>query len=277
MLKKYLDYIKIENMLFDLPFILAGMLIASHYIHYIKFLLILIAGASARTSAMSINRIIGKKYDMINPRKKDWALVSGNIKMKDAILFTLIFIVIFEICTFLLNYLVFYLSFFVVIMFIIDPFLKRYTAIRHIFMGGIIGLGVIGGYLAVKPAFTYNPLIYIISVSVALWVAGFDIIYTIQDIEYDKINGLKTIVNTYGIKNGVYASDLFHISSAVLFFISGIIINSLYYYTALLIIYTIMIKEHLIIRNDINKIMTFFRLNSFIGIVFLIGIALSLR
>ena len=134
-----------EHTVFDLPFIFAGALIASNgIIEMYKFFIILFVAISARGAAMSINRILGLKYDITNPRKRNWALVTGEINLRQAIAFTLILVFIFEGLTYLLNNLVFMLSPIVLIFFIADPLMKRVTSLRHLFMGFTIGLGIIG-------------------------------------------------------------------------------------------------------------------------------------
>ncbi len=267
-----------EHTVFDLPFIFAGALIASKgIIEIFKFLIILFVAVSARGAAMSINRILGKKYDVTNPRKKDWALVTGEITMKQAITFTVILIIIFETLTYILNNIVFILSPIVLIFFIADPLMKRITSLRHIFMGFAIGLGIIGGYLAINPAFP-PPIIYLMVAGSTFWIAGFDIIYTIPDEVYDKKNGLKTIISKYGVKKGLIISGLFHGLTIIFFVYIAFIVDSIYYVIALIPIIFLIIYEHIAIRGitteNIKK--AFFNPNSVIGFIFLIGIYLSL-
>ncbi len=179
----FADYIKLEHTVFDLPFIFSGYAIAAGTsIYPIKILLILVAAVTARASAMSINRIEGLKYDSINPRKREWALVSGKLKLRNAIFLTVALIVIFEVSSFLLNTFVLMLSPVVLFLFITDPMLKKYTEWRHIYMGSVIGVGVLAGYLSVIPAFPASPEIYFLFMASSLWIGGFDMIYVIPDV-----------------------------------------------------------------------------------------------
>ncbi|MEM0133439.1 UbiA-like polyprenyltransferase [Acidiplasma sp.] len=277
-LKTLFEYVKMEHTVFDLPFIFAGALIASNgIIEMYKFFIILFVAISARGAAMSINRILGLKYDITNPRKRNWALVTGEINLRQAIAFTLILVFIFEGLTYLLNNLVFMLSPIVLIFFIADPLMKRVTSLRHLFMGFTIGLGIIGGYLAVNPNFP-PAIIYLMVAGSTFWIAGFDIIYTIPDEVYDKKNGLKTIIVKYGVKKGLIISWVFHIFTIIFFIYIAFIVHSIYYILALIPIIILILYEHVAIHGttpeNVRKV--FFNPNSIIGFLFLIGIYISL-
>lgn len=279
-LREIIDYIKLEHTVFDLPFVFSGAVVASgtHY-DWFKFLLILIATTSARAAAMSINRIEGKKYDVINPRKKNWSLVRGSMSGRAAILLTVFFIAVFEISTYLLNTLVLILSPVVMFLFVTDPFLKKVTRWRHIYMGTTIGVGVLAGYLAITPVFPSNPTIYLIFIASSLWIAGFDMIYVIPDIEFDRQNGLKTVMTEYPIRTGLWISVAMH---AITFAALALLIfyfTTIYYAAALVIILALIVYQHIIVKPDDPKSirMSFLGANSFIGIIFLISIVLSLN
>ncbi len=249
------------------------MIASNGNVEIIKYFLILFVAITARGAAMSINRITGKKYDMVNPRKKSWALVTGELKKKDAIIFTTILIILFEVFTYMLNNIVFILSPIVLAFFIVDPLLKRVTCLRHLFMGFTIGLGIIGGFLAITPVFP--PLIiYLIVAASTFWIAGFDIIYTIPDRIYDKENGLKTIIVKYGMRKGLIVSIIFHLLTIVFFISIAFIVNSIYYVVSLIPIIFLIIYGHIGINGDdaVSIRKAFFNTNSLIGLIFLLGI-----
>ena len=275
--REFVDFIKLEHTVFDLPFIYAGAIIASAgSYHFLKYIIILITATSARGAGMSINRILGLRYDKINPRKRDWSLVKGTMKLRTAYLFTAILIAIFEISTYLLNDVVLYLSPVVILFFIADPLLKRVTAWRHLFMGFTIGLGVLGGFLAITPVFP--PLIIYITVLIStFWIAGFDIIYTIPDMDYDRKNNLKTLNVRFGLRKGMAISYIFHIFTILLFVFIAFLVRNIYYDFLLIPIIGLILYEHIIINpSNIKTIrMSFFNANSFIGIIFLIGMIIS--
>ena len=275
--RELVDFIKLEHTVFDLPFIYAGAIIASGgSYHILKYIIILITATSARGAGMSINRIMGLRYDKINPRKKDWSLVKGTMKLQSAYIFTGILIAVFEISTYLLNDVVFYLSPVVILFFIADPLLKRVTPWRHLFMGFTIGLGVLGGFLAITPVFP--PLIIYITVLIStFWIAGFDIIYTIPDMDYDRKNNLKTLNVRFGLRKGMTISYIFHIFTIALFIFIAFLVKNIYYDFLLIPIIGLILYEHIIVNpSNIKTIrMSFFNANSFIGIIFLIGMIIS--
>jgi len=269
------ELIKFEHTVFDLPFVWSGAVIASagNY-DLIKFVLITLAAVFARATAMTLNRIIGRKYDMINPRKKRWPLVTGALKTSTAVQLTIIFAALFEISAFLINRFVLYLSPIVLVLFLSDPVLKKYTPWRHFYMGSIIGIGVLGGYVSILPGIPTTPEIYIVFVAASLWISGFDIIYTIPDRETDEKNGLKTLVTRYGIGKSVTISSVVHFFTALAFVSLVLYIHSIFYYIILAVILFLIIIQHLTLKPDDPKSIRFSFLgaNSFIGFLFLISL-----
>ncbi|EQB66690.1 MAG: prenyltransferase [Thermoplasmatales archaeon E-plasma] len=277
--KEIADYIKLEHTVFDVPFIVSGSFIAANgYPGTLVLILVILAGSFARATGMSINRILGRKYDIINPRKKDWALVKGSFTVNKAIGFTVISAFLFETCAFFLNRLVFELSPIVLALFIIDPLLKKITMLRHFFMGLVIGVGVMAGYLAVNPSFPAIPEIYILILATGLWIAGFDMIYTIPDIKYDRQNGLKTVMSKSGIKKGIHYSESVHAVTGALFLSIAFFIKSYIYLAAATVIIILIIYQHVILKPDDPKSIrvSFLNSNSFIGFIFLAGVILSI-
>lgn len=272
------DFIKLEHTVFDLPFVFSGAVLASNGTYnYFKLALILIATTFARATAMSVNRIEGLKFDRINPRKKDWLLVSGKMKLGTALAMTLGFGAVFEISAYLLNTFVFLLSPIVLLMFVTDPFLKRVTPWRHIYMGLTIGVGVLAGYLAITPAFPTTLPLYLIFVASSLWIAGFDMIYTIPDVETDKTQGLRTVMTDFGIKRGLLLSNLVHGLTFTFFLLLGFYLNSIFYYLSLIPISILIFYQHYIVDPDDPRSIkvSFQNSNTFIGFIFLIGLLLA--
>lgn len=277
-IREIVDYIKLEHTVFDLPFVFSGAVLASggHY-DYVKLLLILVATTFARATAMSVNRIEGLNYDRNNPRKKDWMLVSGKMKVRTAIILTLAFGAIFELATFLLNTFVFILSPIVLFLFVTDPYLKRITPWRHLYMGLTIGVGVLAGYLAITPAFPTTWPLYLIFMASSLWIAGFDMIYTIPDMEHDRILGLRTVMTDFGIKKGLLLSNLVHALTFVFFLVLGFYLHSLFYFLSLIPISMLIFYQHYIVNPDDPRSIkvSFQNSNTFIGFIFLVGILLA--
>lgn len=277
-IKEVVDYIKLEHTVFDLPFIFSGAVIASagHY-DVFKYVLILIAGTSARAAGMSLNRIEGRKFDESNPRKKEWALVRGGLSIKQALTLTIVFALIFEISAYLLNTLVLLLSPIVFFMFVTDPLLKRVTVWRHIYMGAAIGVGVLGGYLAISPAFPSVPTVYLIFIASSFWIAGFDMIYVIPDIEHDRKIGMRTVMTKYGTETGLRLSVIMHVISFGAMLGVAYYVHTIPYYAVLVPIFILMVIQHRIVDPDKPETIraSFFGANSFIGLLFLLGLVLS--
>lgn len=264
--------------MFDIPFIVAGSFIAAGGWPGLRvIILVILAGTLARATGMSINRIMGRKYDVTNPRKKTWGMVTGKISGKSAIAFTIVTAGVFELCTFFLNTLVLELSPIVLGMFILDPLLKRVTAWRHLFMGFTIGVGVMAGYLAYLPVFPSKPEIYLLVAATSFWIGGFDMVYTVPDRTFDLANGLKTVMTRFGINKGLIISDIFHIVTLALFTILILYIRSWFYIAALIIFYVLITYQHIIVKPDDPRSIrvSFLNSNSFIGFTFLIALILT--
>lgn len=277
-LMEIVDYIKLEHTVFDLPFVFSGAVLASAGSYdYVKLLLILVATTFARATAMSVNRIEGLKFDRINPRKRDWLLVAGRMRVRTAIILTIVFGTVFELSAYLLNTFVFMLSPIVLFMFVTDPFLKRITPWRHLYMGLTIGVGVLAGYLAITPAFPTTLPLYLIFLASSLWIAGFDMIYTIPDMEHDKILGLRTVMTDFGIKRGLLLSNLIHAVTFTFFLLLGFYLRSIFYFLSLIPISILIFYQHYIVNPDDPRSIkvSFQNSNTFIGFIFLIGVLLS--
>lgn len=276
-IREITDFIKLEHTIFDLPFVISGALLAAGPVFLpVKYVLILVAATTARATGMSINRLLGRRYDVINPRKKQWSLVKGSMSVRKALTITIISAVIFEASAFLLNTFVFILSPVVLFLFVTDPLLKRVTPWRHVYMGSVIGVGVLAGYLSVIPAFPSGPELYILFAATSLWIAGFDMIYVIPDVPFDKVNNLKTVMTEYGIDEGLRISTAVHAVTIVLFLSMGLFLRSIVFEIFMIPIVALIILEHIIVDpsdpSTIRK--SFLGANSFIGFIFMIAMVL---
>ncbi len=272
------DFIRLEHTIFDLPFVWSGLVVASMGSYDLaKFVFVTMAAIFARATAMTLNRIEGRKYDLINPRKKNWQLTSGRFSVRFAISLAIIFALLFEFCVYFINTLVLELSPLVLLSFILDPLLKRFTSMRHFYMGFTIGVGVMAGYLSVIPAFPVSPLPYLILIASALWIAGFDMIYVIPDVETDRQNGLRTVMTDYGIEKGHDISILTHAISFLSFVAIAFYVQSYLYDAVVAVIGVLMLLQHVTLNpGDLKSIrFSFIGANSFVGIIFLAALVIS--
>ncbi len=191
-LKKFLDFIKIEHTVFDLPFAYAGVLL-SGIITWKIIILVTIAAITARVSGFTMNRIIDLPLDRLNPRTMKRALVTGEISMRQAYIILFLSSSIFIISAFMLNILAGILSPLILFLLYLYPKTKKIPVVSHIFLGISIALIVLAGYVASTAEIPYDFNLYLIMIFVAFWIAGFDIIYQYQDYVFDKKMGIKSI------------------------------------------------------------------------------------
>lgn len=287
-IKDFLNFVKFEHSIFALPFIYAGMLIAMRVENFdfdvLKFILITIAAVSARSTAMALNRFIDADIDALNLRTANRHIPSGIIKKKEAFVFIIISGLIFFASAYLLNFICFVLAPIPLLMFIIYPYLKRYTYFSHLFLGLTLGIGVGGGYLAVTG--NLENLIYplILCLFVMFWVAGFDIIYAIQDVEFDRKQNLYSIPAKFGVENGLRISLLFHFIGVGILIWFYAIFQSLFsspfmFIFGIIIIALLLIYEHKICYSNVSEAAiqkAFFTTNGIVSVCFLVFLILGL-
>lgn len=288
-LKEFLDFIKVEHTIFALPFVYIGAILGIEYVNlnftvqeiFLKFFLITIAAFTARSSAMALNRIIDRKIDAKNPRTKNRHLPTKKISLNEAYIFTLLSITIFLISSYLLNFLCFLLSPIPLIIFFIYPYLKRYTAFSHLFLGLCLGIAPLGGFIAITGNFENLFFPLIISFFVIFWVAGFDIIYAIQDFEIDRKMNLHSIPSKFGIKKALKISIIFHLIALIFIFLFLIYKFSYIILAGFIGIMMLLFYEHLIVKNfgekvDEKKINTaFFNVNGIVSFLFFVFILID--
>ncbi len=280
--KNFIDFVKFEHSIFALPFIYAGMLIAMRTENFdfdaLKFILLTIAAVSARSTAMALNRIIDANIDALNLRTADRHIPSGIIKRKEARIFAIISGLLFFSSAYFLNFICFILAPIPLLMFIIYPYLKRHTYFSHLFLGLTLGIGVGGGYVAITGNFEnlFYPLI--LCFFVMFWVAGFDIIYAIQDVKFDKKQNLYSVPAKFGVKNALRISLLFHLISIGILIMFYVLFRSLFssafvFGFGIAIIALLLIYEHKICYSDVSEAAiqkVFFTTNAVVGICFLV-------
>jgi 4-hydroxybenzoate polyprenyltransferase len=269
--KKIADYfrlIKFSHSIFALPFAFTGALIAATGIpESWQILWITVAMIGARSGAMGMNRIIDRKIDALNPRTKDRELPRGVIKTWEAFIFTTFAFTVFLVAAYQLNPLCFKLSPLALLVLITYPYTKRFTWLSHLILGLALSLAPLGAWIAIKGTFDLE--ILPLSFAVLFWVAGFDIFYALQDIEFDRAFGLFSIPSKFGIKNSIWLARLFHIITIILL-VSLIPLFNLrgFYILGVLIAIALLIYEHSLVKSyDLSKInIAFFNMNGYISI-----------
>ncbi len=282
MLKKiglYLKFVKFSHTVFALPFALIGYFLAYKQAHpsWISFILILLAMVFARSAAMGFNRYADRYFDKLNARTANRELPSGKISEKQALIFVAVSASLFILVTYFMNKLVFYLSPVALAIILGYSYTKRFTNLTHLILGLGLSLAPIGAYLAVIPKFSLEPIMF--SLIVLFWVAGFDIIYALQDYQFDKTHGLKSLPVALGKKNALDLSVFFHIVTAVLVIATGIIFDfHVLYWIGSAIFIGLLIYQHLLVKpDDLSKVgIAFGTVNGFASIIYATFVILDL-
>jgi 4-hydroxybenzoate polyprenyltransferase len=282
-IQKWGSFVRFSHTVFALPFALAAMLVAARdnrgWPGWKTFGLILVAMVCARTCAMAFNRIVDRKFDALNPRTAKRHLPSGQISLASAILLCAISAAGLIAASYFLNPLCFYLSPVALIAVCFYSLTKRFTDYTHVFLGLALALAPVGAWLAVKGANVSTLEILqmaTLAVAVVLWLVGFDIIYALQDYEFDKSHGLRSLVVAWGPKNALAAAFLAHMIMCGLLFAFGLLCRfHIAYLIGWFIIVICLVMEHWIARRrSLNWInLAFFRLNALVGAVFLVVVA----
>jgi 4-hydroxybenzoate polyprenyltransferase len=279
-IKKWASFVRFSHTVFALPFALAAMAVAARdnrgWPGWNTFGLILAAMVCARTCAMAFNRIVDRKSDALNPRTANRHLPAGQISLFSAWALCLLSGAGLIAVSNFLNLLCFYLSPVALVVICFYSLTKRFTDYTHVFLGLALALAPVGAWLAVKGenVSTLEILqMLALAAAVVLWLVGFDIIYALQDYEFDKAHGLHSLVVAWGQKNALAAAFLAHMAMCGLLLAFGLLCRfRLAYLLGWMIIVGCLVLEHWIARRRsldwIN--LAFFRLNAVVSAVFVI-------
>jgi len=267
----YAELVKFEHTIFALPFALASvLLLAKEFPSFWKLFWILVALVSARTVGMAFNRLIDEPYDRLNPRTKNWPLVKGEVTKEEVRKIILVGSVIFMFSSLMLNFLAFLLSPLVIFLLWFYPQAKRITYYPHLVLGLVYFLIPVAVDVALNERISLTAVI--LGVAMAFWVAGFDVLYALQDYEFDKEVGLKSIPVKYGIEKAIKIARFFHLITFISLLILGFTHKELgfIYFLGLFLIAGFLVYEHSLIKpwdlSRINK--AFFTVNGWISVLF---------
>jgi 4-hydroxybenzoate polyprenyltransferase len=235
----------------------------------------ILAAISARNFAMGFNRYMDRDIDALNPRTVNRPNVDGRISAKQMLIFTIGNALLFIVVAFFVNDLALYLS--IPILFIIGSYsyFKRFSYLAHIILGISLALAPIAGVVAVSESIPLWSVL--LSIGVMFWVAGFDLLYSLQDIEVDKKLGLHSIPSKFGAKKTMNISKVFH-SLTVVFWLLFVISSQsgLFAYIAVLVGAIMLTYEHILVNRDFTKIdKAFFTVNGYLGIIFFVLIVID--
>jgi 4-hydroxybenzoate polyprenyltransferase len=216
-IQKWFSFVRFSHTIFALPFALAAMVVAARdqrgWPGWRTFLLILAAMVCARTCAMAFNRIVDRKFDALNPRTASRHLPAGQVGLAGAVALCVLSGTGLILASYFLNAICFWLSPVALVVICFYSLTKRFTDFTHVFLGVALALAPVGAWLAVKGTDISTLEIIqmlVLSATVVLWLVGFDIIYALQDYEFDRTHGLRSLVVAWGPKNALGAAFLTH-------------------------------------------------------------------
>jgi 4-hydroxybenzoate polyprenyltransferase len=263
-----LEAIKFEHTIFALPFALMGLVYAAEGVPDARTLgWILVAMVGARTAAMAFNRIADRTIDALNPRTRQRALPAGLLTVRQMATLMAGAIVAFVYAAWQLNWLCFWLSPVALAIILGYSYSKRFTPLSHYWLGLSLGIAPSATWIAVRGTLELPPIL--LTLAVALWVAGFDILYSLQDYEFDKQYGLRSLPETLGKAQAIAVSRLSHLLCIGLFALAGytLQVGWLYYvgvaFAALMLAY----EQSLVKPDDLSKLdLAFFTMNGYVSI-----------
>ena len=273
-MKKYFSLIKFSHTIFAMPFALIGFFLATKEIETNEFewtilLYVILCMIFARSSAMAFNRYIDRDIDKENERTANVREIPNGITPNKALIFVVINALLFISTTYLLNPICLALSPIALIIILGYSYTKRFTSLCHLILGLALALSPIGAYLAVSGKFDIIPILF--AVAVLFWVSGFDIIYSLQDEEFDKTQKLHSIPVLIGKKNALRLSYLLHaITIIALIYVGFIAEYGKWYWIGTSIFAMLLIYQHSLVKHDdLSKInLAFFTTNGIASIIF---------
>lgn len=278
--KEYLSLVKFSHTVFALPFALIGFFLATNQygIDWQILVFVILCMVFARSAAMAFNRFLDRDIDLKNPRTANVREIpNGTIKASSALIFVIINCAAFVASTYFINTICLTLSPLALFIVLGYSYTKRFTALCHLVLGLGLSLSPLGAYLAVTNQFEIAPFFF--SVAVLFWVSGFDIIYALQDEQFDSKNGLNSIPVLVGRKRALIFSRIFHFLSVTSLMLSTIFISfGILFWIGVFVFSLLLIYQHLIIsENDLSRInIAFFTTNGIASVIFGLFVILDL-
>ena len=275
-LNDFSELVMFKHSVFSLPFIFIAMLIASDqtngtgWFGWKLLFLGTLAAITARNFAMGVNRYIDRDIDILNPRTNGRPSVDGRVSHAQMLTFIFVNALVFIVVAYFINTLALQLSIPILLILGAYTLFKRFSSLAHLILGVSLGLAPIAGVVAVSAEVT-EWSVYL-ALGVMFWVAGFDLLYSLQDMEFDKVNGLHSIPSKHGVKKTMWIARIFH-SLTILFWILFVVTAGLGIWTKLAVVVAafMLSYEHYIVYKDFTKInKAFFLVNGYLGFMFII-------
>ena len=275
-LNDFNELVMFKHSIFSLPFIFIAMVVSARGWFGFKLLILgILAALTARNFAMGFNRFMDRDIDALNPRTINRPNVDGRLDATQILIFTILNALGFILVAYFVNDLALALA--LPILFIIGSYsyFKRFSYLAHIILGISLALAPIAGVVAVSETIPFWAIL--LSIGVMFWVAGFDLLYSLQDIDVDKKLGLHSIPSKFGAQKTMLISKVFHALTVLFWLLFAIASDSSYFAFIAVIVSAIMLSyEHYLVNKDFRKIdKAFFTVNGYLGIIFFILIILD--
>ena len=273
-IRNYGRLVRFSHTIFALPFALASVALAwpSHPVTLRNLLWILLAMVGARSAAMGFNRLADKKFDALNPRTQNWELPRGAVKFWEAALLTLLSSLLFVFAAYQLNRVCFILSPVALAIVFFYSLTKRFTWTSHLFLGLALSLAPVGAWLAISDSpidLEELKIPLFLGIAVLFWLAGFDVIYSLQDREFDREKGLKSIPVRFGVAGALRLSGFFHSCTVIFLALVGLTADvGMVYWLGFTAVGAVLFWEHRIVTaNDLSRInRAFFDFNAYVSV-----------
>jgi 4-hydroxybenzoate polyprenyltransferase len=275
-IKDFNELVMFEHSIFSLPFIFIAMIVAADgWFGFALLILGVLAALSARNFAMGVNRYADRDIDAQNPRTQNRPNVDGRLDSTSILIFIGVNAFVFIVVAYLINSLAFALSFPILLILAAYSYFKRFSSLAHVILGISLGLAPIAGVVAVSE--TITPWSVMLSLGVIFWVAGFDLLYSLQDMEFDKANSLHSVPSRYGSDFTLFLSAFFHLLTVIFWALFAWCAElGFFAFVAVIISAAMLVYEHYLVRKDFTKIdRAFFTVNGYLGIVFFFLIVLE--
>ncbi len=279
-IKNYFSLVKFSHTIFAMPFALIGFFIAvpmeqnamrslGEVTILWKLVLVIICMITARSAAMAFNRYLDRHFDKQNPRTAIREIPAGILSAESALRFVVINCMVFVLATYFINPICFYLSPVALFVILFYSYTKRFTPLCHLVLGLGLSLAPIGAYLAVTGSFALLPILF--SLTVIFWVSGFDIIYALQDVDFDRSQELYSIPTVLGRAKGLRISELLHLLSAICIITAGYMgAFHWIYWVGVLIFSGMLVFQHRLVKpDDLSRVnLAFMTANGIASVVF---------
>jgi 4-hydroxybenzoate polyprenyltransferase len=274
----YLSFVRFSHSVFALPFALAGALLAARHAPFTwaKLVWILVAMVGARSAAMGFNRLVDARFDALNPRTANRELPRGAMTAREATVFVAAASALFVYAAWRLSPLCLALSPVALAIVFWYSLAKRYTAWTQLFLGLAMAVAPVGGWLAVGGRGGWEP--WLLAVAIGTWVGGFDVLYACQDLDFDRAHGLRSIPARFGVPAALAISRSLHVVTVVCLLALGAITSlPWFYYAGVAIVALLLVYEQSLVHaGDLSQVKRAFDLNGYVGILYLVVLALSL-